>query len=97
MTGRTHFILIGSLSGVIAVVAAISNFVAWSMRWPIDITWASIPLMLLWPTVIAYQVLWRRDASREQLHRACLFLLVATYLGVTGSMLLLQEALSRTR
>jgi hypothetical protein len=97
MTGRTHFILIATLPGAVAVVAAIGDFLAWTMRWPVDITWASIPVLLLWATVIAYKVLWRRDASRDQLHRACVFLLVATYLGVTSSMLLLQEALSRTR
>ena len=59
MIGRTHFILIATLSGAIAVVAAGADFVAWRMRWPIDVTWASIPLMLLWPTVIGYQALWR--------------------------------------
>lgn len=97
MIGRTHFILIATLSGAIAVVAAGADFVAWRMRWPIDVTWASIPLMLLWPTVIGYQALWRPGVSREQLHRACVFLLVVGYLGITSSMLLLQEALSRTR
>lgn len=97
MTVRTHFVLVATLSGTIALVASTADFVAWRTRWPIDITWASLPLMLLWPTVIAYQVLWRPNAPRDQLHRACLFLLMATYLGVTSSMLLLQQALARTR
>lgn len=97
MTRRTHFVLIAVLTGGTALLSVAVNFTQWRLRWPLDLAWASIPVMLLWPLVVGYSALWKPDANHERLQRACMSLLIAAYLGVTSCMLLLQEALVRTR
>jgi hypothetical protein len=96
MTMRAHLWLTIVLVGGTTLITTGFAFARWRQHWPPGLLWLVIGLLLVAASVVTYTAVSSPDSSAERLRFRCIQLLIAVYVAIGSSMLLLTDALTRT-
>ncbi|HVZ21070.1 MAG TPA: hypothetical protein VG871_08410 [Vicinamibacterales bacterium] len=97
MTIRTHFWLAVVLVGGTSLLTTGLAFVRWWHRWPLSLAWLAVGILVVGSPVVTYVAVFSPNSSAGRLRVRCIQLLMAVYIAIGSSMLLLFDALTRTR